>query len=149
MMSDIDNLDQTNHDDGPYDEKNFEVYDKYDQDNDNKVLNQHKMGKLISEKYLPDFINEDVFFIGEIVSRQDNLISLKSVNGNYVECVIKDKLINAYTKYVGIKGTVSEDLKIVETRGVIQLDEVNFEVVNEYVNICMENSNSEVFLSSY
>ncbi|GAB64433.1 hypothetical protein PCYB_011660 [Plasmodium cynomolgi strain B] len=149
MMSDIDDLDQTNHDDGTYDEKNIDAYDKYDQDNDDQVLRQHKVGKLISEKYLSDFINEDIFFIGEIVGRQDNMISLKSVNGNYVDCVIRDKLFNEDAKYVGIKGTVSDDLKIVETRGIIRLDEVNFEVVNEYVNIFMENANSEVFLSSY
>ncbi|CAG9484840.1 conserved Plasmodium protein, unknown function [Plasmodium vivax] len=149
MMSDIDELDQPNHEDGPYDEKNFDAYDKYEQDNDDEVLSQHKVGKLISEKYLSEFINEDVFFIGEIVGRQDNLISLKSVNGNYVDCVVRDKVVNADAKYVGIKGTVSDDLKIVETRGIIPLDEVNFEVVNEYVNIFMENASSEVFLSSY
>ncbi|ANQ05902.1 Uncharacterized protein PCOAH_00000890 [Plasmodium coatneyi] len=149
MMSDIDNLDQTTHDGGTYDEKNFDAYEKYDQDKDDEMLRQLKVGKLISEKYLSDFINQDVFFIGEIVDRQDNKITLKSVNGNNVDCVIRDKLVNADVKYVGIKGTVSDDLKIIETRGITYLDEVNFEVVNAYVDIFMENANSEIFLSSY
>ncbi|EUD66646.1 hypothetical protein C922_02967 [Plasmodium inui San Antonio 1] len=149
MMSDIDDLDEMSHDDRTYEEQNLDAYDNYDEENDIEMLSQHKVGKLISEKYLSEFINQDVFFIGEIVGRQDNLLSLKSVNGNYVDCVIGDNLVSADAKYVGIKGTVSDDLKIVETRGIIPLDEVNFEVVNEYVDIFMENANSEVFLSSY
>ncbi|CAA9986161.1 conserved Plasmodium protein, unknown function [Plasmodium knowlesi strain H] len=149
MMNDIDNLEHITHDDGIYDEKNFNAYDRFDQDKDDEMLRQRKVGMLISEKYLSDFINQDIFFIGEIVDKRDKLISLKSVNGNCVDCIIRDKLINEDAKYIGIKGTVSDDLKIIETRGIIYLDDVNFEVVNEYVDIFMENANSEVFLSSY
>ncbi|SBT30411.1 conserved Plasmodium protein, unknown function [Plasmodium ovale wallikeri] len=115
----------------------------------NEEFGNNKVGKLISEKYLSEFVNEEIFFIGEIMNRQENVITLKSVNGNHVECIIKDRNLKVDSKYVGIKGTVSNDLKIIETRGIVFLEDVNFEIVNEYINIYMQYANSDVFLSSY
>ncbi|CRG98062.1 conserved Plasmodium protein, unknown function [Plasmodium gallinaceum] len=117
--------------------------------NDSEICSYNKVGKLTSEKYLSELINEEIFFIGEIISLQDNIINLKSVNGNCVECIIKDRNFKTDSKYIGIKGIVSNNLKIIETRGIIPLEDINFEIVNEYINIYMENMNSEVFLSSY
>ncbi|CRG98426.1 conserved Plasmodium protein, unknown function [Plasmodium relictum] len=129
-------------------DENNNVFEK-NEINDNETCSYNKLGKLISEKYLSDFINEEIFFIGEIINIQDNIITLKSVNGNSVECIIKDRNFKYNSKYIGIKGIVSNDLKIIETRGIIFLEDINFEIVNEYINIYMENMNSEVFLSSY
>ncbi|SPJ09587.1 conserved Plasmodium protein, unknown function [Plasmodium sp. DRC-Itaito] len=117
--------------------------------NYNEEFSQIKVGQLISEKYLADFINKDIFFIGEIMNIEGNLINVKSVNGNYVDCVLKDNNFNTDSKYIGIKGIVSDDLKIIETRGIVLLQDINFEIVNDYINISMENKDSDVFIPSY
>ncbi|SBT74725.1 conserved Plasmodium protein, unknown function [Plasmodium malariae] len=149
----VESTDHVDHVSSPYAKNNinYNAFDEKDVEanqNNANVMNS-LVGKIISEKYLSDFINEEIFFIGEVVGIEDNKISLKSVNGKCVECVIQDRNFKAHTKYVGIKGTVSDDLKIIETRGVIFLEDINFEIVNEYINIYMQNINSDVFLSSY
>ncbi|SBT86918.1 conserved Plasmodium protein, unknown function [Plasmodium malariae] len=152
-VDNADYVESTDHVSSPYAKNNinYNAFDEKDVEanqNNANVINS-LVGKIISEKYLSDFINEEIFFIGEVVGIEDNKISLKSVNGKCVECVIQDRNFKAHTKYVGIKGTVSDDLKIIETRGVIFLEDINFEIVNEYINIYMQNINSDVFLSSY
>ncbi|SOV12838.1 conserved Plasmodium protein, unknown function [Plasmodium gaboni] len=131
------------------DEENNYNFHESNEVNYNEEFAQIKIGQLISEKYLADFINKDIFFIGEIMNIEGNVINVKSVNGNYVDCILKDNNFNTDSKYIGIKGIVSDDLKIIETRGIVLLQDINFEIVNDYINISMENKDSEVFIPSY
>ncbi|ETW57283.1 hypothetical protein PFUGPA_00772 [Plasmodium falciparum Palo Alto/Uganda] len=98
------------------DEENNFNFPESSEVNYNEEFSQIKVGQLISEKYLADFINKDIFFIGEIMNIEGNVINVKSVNGNYVDCILKDNNFNTDSKYIGIKGIVSDDLKIIETR---------------------------------
>ncbi|SOV12944.1 conserved Plasmodium protein, unknown function [Plasmodium sp. gorilla clade G2] len=131
------------------DEENNYNFHESNEVNYNEEFAQIKVGQLISEKYLADFINKDIFFIGEIMNIEGNVINVKSVNGNYVDCILKDNNFNTDSKYIGIKGIVSDDLKIIETRGIVLLQDINFEIVNDYINISMENKDSDVFIPSY
>ncbi|SOV75074.1 conserved Plasmodium protein, unknown function [Plasmodium sp. gorilla clade G3] len=131
------------------DEENNYNFHESNEVNYNEEFAQIKVGQLISEKYLADFINKDIFFIGEIMNIEGNIINVKSVNGNYVDCILKDNNFNTDSKYIGIKGIVSDDLKIIETRGIVLLQDINFEIVNDYINISMENKDSDVFIPSY
>ncbi|CAD50847.1 conserved Plasmodium protein, unknown function [Plasmodium reichenowi] len=131
------------------DEENNFNFPESSEVNYNEEFAQIKVGQLISEKYLADFINKDIFFIGEIMNIEGNVINVKSVNGNYVDCILKDNNFNTDSKYIGIKGIVSDDLKIIETRGIVLLQDINFEIVNDYINISMENKDSDVFIPSY
>ncbi|VWU50287.1 conserved protein, unknown function [Hepatocystis sp. ex Piliocolobus tephrosceles] len=132
----------------------YHGYDKdyIDDPEDNEVDTQaeifvpNQIGRMISEKYLNEFINKDIFFIGEVINQTENLLVLKSVNGNCVDCILREPNSQLTSKVVGIKGTVTNDLKILESRGVIILEDVNFDIINDYIDIYMENANSEVFL---
>ncbi|CDU19398.1 hypothetical protein YYC_00837 [Plasmodium yoelii 17X] len=144
-------MDNTHYNDQIHEDDGNNTLEKYDENlnNKNDIFVQNKVGRLISEKYLSEFINEDIFFIGEIINQHEDILTLKSVNGNCVECIIKDANFQPQSKYIGIKGIVSNNLKVLETRGIVFLDDVNFEIVNDYIDINIKNANSDVFLCSY
>ncbi|ETW62501.1 hypothetical protein PFMC_01693 [Plasmodium falciparum CAMP/Malaysia] len=67
------------------DEENNFNFPESSEVNYNEEFSQIKVGQLISEKYLADFINKDIFFIGEIMNIEGNVINVKSVNGKIIQ----------------------------------------------------------------
>ncbi|EWC89518.1 hypothetical protein PFNF54_01733 [Plasmodium falciparum NF54] len=67
------------------DEENNFNFPESSEVNYNEEFAQIKVGQLISEKYLADFINKDIFFIGEIMNIEGNVINVKSVNGKIIQ----------------------------------------------------------------
>lgn len=112
-------------------------------------FSKNKLGTLITEQHMSEFIDKEIFFIGEFINCRNGILTLKSLNGVVLNCVAPNVSLPDSPKYVGVKGIVTNDLKIRETRGVLFLNIIDPDIVKQYADIYMKHMYGKVFAPSY
>lgn len=124
--------------------------DNDEEEETKEFLRLNKCGVIINENYAKDYIEEDVFIVGELLKIQDNIIKIKSTTGNDIEIFTNRKNIRVQTKYVGIRATIDHDGTILETRGIIPIgNNVDLNIINSYIDIYMKFRNSNLSKPMY